>query len=194
MVILVRQIAYSLTDTVQRPLEEVYHLCHSRSYTTRECLLIANLRTMLLVDTVLVPLSIHQRFQFWTCGCRPATDGHTFDSSFVSRHVLQRLGHLSIVVEEPAYIVRSLFKVQVAVFGISQHLGHQVVSGNNDKAVVLLGVKHVVGTVCRTLCTAGLLLFELLARHELLGLPECLFFSQSFRINGYAPYQGNKHQ
>ena len=193
VVVLVGGIPYRLANDVQRPLEEVHHLRHSRSHTTSERLVTRNLRTVLLIFTSLVPLRIHQRNEFRTLGSRPASGSHTLDSITVGWHVLQRIGHLGIVVEEPLHIIRSLRQVEITALGIAQHLRHEVVAGNHHETTVVHGIKHIIGTFCLVRGTTRVDLLELLARHKLLGLLECLCLADFLCMNRHTAHQGSKH-
>ena len=170
LIILVRRISHSLTHAVQRPLEEVHDLGHRRSHTTGERLLAIDLRTVLLVQSGLIPLGIHQRDQFRAFrGRAPRCVGGL---------AFQRLCHLGIEIHQPFHIVGSLRKVKVTLLGISQHFRHQVIAGNHHKTAVLLGIKHIISILRFRSMTASRLLRlqQLLTLQHLFGLLQGLFF------------------
>ena len=167
---LLNGIAHRLTDIIQRPLEKVDHLCHGRCHTTCERLLTVDLRAMGLIHAGLIPSGVHQGGEFSTTAAGPAFGGT------VGRYILQRLGHLGIVVEEPFHIIGRIREVEMPLLGIAQHLRHEVVGRNDHKATILFCIKHIVGFVVAGGTAVRRLHRQLLTLQNLAGLLHGLVF------------------
>ena len=83
LVIFVGFVTHCRAHAIQRPLVEIDYLCHRSSHTTCKCLVSTNFRTMLLVDTSLIPFSLHQRYEFRQLSTGSASGCYTFVDDFV---------------------------------------------------------------------------------------------------------------